>query len=128
MKDVTAALIVKNDTIFLAKRKSGQHLESMWEFPGGKLEAGEGPEECLARELSEEFGITATIGNFFKESLYEYEKGVIRLLGYFVDDFKGEFNPTVHDEIKWVPFGELLDYPLAPADIPIAEALITEFS
>ena len=128
MKDVTAALMVKGDEIFIAKRKLGQHLESMWEFPGGKIEKGETGEECLMRELEEEFGIKSCVRSFFMESIYHYERGAIRLLAYFVDDLVGEFVPSVHEEVKWVEVGTLLDYDLAPADIPIAEALVAAYT
>lgn len=124
MKDVTAALIIRDNTVFLAQRKIGQYLESMWEFPGGKIEVGETAEGCLARELEEEFGITVQVGCFFMESIYHYVTGAIRLLAYFVDDVSGNFVPTVHDEVRWVEFGKLMEYDLAPADIPIAKALI----
>ena len=54
---VTAAILEKDGRIIIAQRKSSDHLSGKWEFPGGKIEAGESPEECLARELNEEFGI-----------------------------------------------------------------------
>ena len=120
--------MVRGNEIFIAKRKLGQHLESMWEFPGGKIEVDETGEECLARELEEEFGIGAIVRSFFMESIYHYERGAIRLLAYFVDDIVGTFVPTVHEEIKWVEISQLLNYDLAPADIPIAEALVAKYA
>jgi 8-oxo-dGTP diphosphatase len=74
--------------------------------------------------LFEEFGVDAIIANFFMESVYQYDNGSIRLLAYFVADVKGDYVATVHDEIRWVDAKELLEYDLAPADIPIAEELI----
>ena len=124
MKNVTAALMIQDGKIFIARRKIGQHLEALWEFPGGKVESGESPEECLAREIHEEFGVHIEVGTFFMESIYKYDSGAIRLLGYIVDSFHGEFVPTVHDEYSWVKLEALLEYELAPADIPIAQALI----
>jgi mutator protein MutT len=61
-KVVTAAIIRRNGSVLLARRSSGEKLAGFWEFPGGKVEDGETPEECLARELDEELGIQARIG------------------------------------------------------------------
>ncbi len=74
MKRVTAAIIVKKNHIFLAQRPAGDPLAGKWEFPGGSIEPGETPEQCLTRELCEEFGIRATVGRFFCESRYSYPK------------------------------------------------------
>jgi 8-oxo-dGTP diphosphatase len=124
MKDVTAALIVNSGKVFIAKRMIGQHLGNKWEFPGGKVEPGESPEDCLKRELFEELGVDATVSQFFMESVHQYNKGTIRLLAYFISDVIGDYIPTAHEEIQWVEIEDLLDYDLAPADIPIAEGLI----
>lgn len=59
--DVTAAILFRDSKVLIAKRKGGKHLGGKWEFPGGKVEPGETPEECLARELEEEFDIKARI-------------------------------------------------------------------
>ena len=61
---VTAAIIRRPGQILLARRQAGGHLAGHWEFPGGKIEDGEPPEECLARELEEEFGVAAEVGAF----------------------------------------------------------------
>jgi len=83
--DVTAAIIVKDHKAFAARRKQGTHLAGYWEFPGGKLEQGEAPEQCLARELQEEFKITTRIGDFVAESIYDYGSKIVRLLAYQVE-------------------------------------------
>lgn len=82
MIDVTAAIIKRNSKILIAKRSSSSSLPNKWEFPGGKVDAGETPEECLARELYEEFDIIVTVGNFLGESVYEYENKTIRLMAF----------------------------------------------
>lgn len=71
MIDVTAAVIENNSLILSAKRAKGKHLESFWEFPGGKVEPGGTPEECLKRELREEFHIGTEIGEFVAESIFD---------------------------------------------------------
>ena len=123
IKEVTAAIICKNGRILIARRASGENMAGGWEFPGGKLEESETPEECLKRELAEEFGVAAQIGGFFCESVYRYPKGTIRLLAYFAEIVRGEISLRVHDQIAWVAAGELRAYGLLPADIPIAEKL-----
>ena len=124
MKRVTAALLVKDGLYLIAKRRAGDPLADLWEFPGGKIEIGETPEECLRREMYEELQIDVEVGEFFCESIYKYEFGVIHLLVYWVS-WKGDFlYPTVHDEIAWVDKQTILTYQFLPADIPIVEKLI----
>jgi|SRR5690554_632907 len=121
--EVTAALIWEKGRVLIAKRAAQDRLINKWEFPGGKTEYGESPEECLKREILEELGIVIEVGEFFAESIYAYPEGPIRLLSYFAFWKSGEVNPEVHEEIKWVEPNELQEYDLAPADIPIAEKL-----
>lgn len=123
MKRVTAALLIKDGLCLIAKRKAEDPLANLWEFPGGKIEIGETPEECLKREMCEEFQIDVEVGDFFAESIYDYKTGIIQLLVYWVS-WKGDsLYPTVHDEIAWVDKQAILNYKFAPADIPIVEKL-----
>ncbi len=69
---VTCAVIERNNQVLIAKRKRGNPLENKWEFPGGKIEPGETPEECLKREPWEEFGIDASVKDFLCSSSYDY--------------------------------------------------------
>jgi mutator protein MutT len=121
---VTAAIIQKNDLVLSARRKEGLHLAGYWEFPGGKLEDGEQPEECLRRELLEEFGIESEIGACIGESIYHYESKTIRLLGFLTTHVDGEFSLTDHDEIRWLKPDELKELQWAPADVPLVDELI----
>lgn len=123
MKVVTAAIIEQSGRYLLARRAPGQSLEGFWEFPGGKVEAGESPEQCLARELHEELELTVEVGTFFSESIYEYERGAIRLVAYFVKILAGVPTLSVHDQIDWFSKDEAVELNLAPADLPILEAL-----
>ncbi len=119
--DVAAAIIVKDHKVFLARRKPGAHLAGFWEFPGGKLEEGETPEQCLARELLEEFNIQVRVGHFVGESLYDYGAKLIRLLAYEVEHVSGDFELIDHDEMRWLDESELDDVNWAPADIPLVK-------
>jgi 8-oxo-dGTP diphosphatase len=123
MKDVTAALLIKDGRCLIAKRNAGDPLANLWEFPGGKIEAGETPEECLQREMQEEFQIHIEVGHFFAKSIYEYERGTIRLVVYWASWNGDSLYPTVHDEMAWVDKETILDYKFAPADVPIVEKL-----
>ena len=119
--DVTAAIIVKNDKVLAARRRPGIHLAGYWEFPGGKLKDGEAPEDCLARELQEEFHISTKVGPFFGENLYDYGSKLVRLMAYWVEHLSGEFQLIDHDEICWLTLDELNTVEWAPADIPLVE-------
>ena len=120
MINVTAAIMEREGKILIAKRSSTSSLPNKWEFPGGKIETGETPEDCLQRELSEEFEIDVSIGAFFSESIYNYDHGSIRLIAYRVHTDQDIVTLNAHDEVQWVPVQNLLKYDLAPADVPIA--------
>ena len=124
--DVTAAIIWKEDKILIAKRAKGEHLEGLWEFPGGKIDKDETAEQCLQRELFEEFGIETKIGKFVCENFHDYENKQIRLIAFNVLHKSGDFTLNVHDEIKWVLPIDINNYNFAPADIPIVNKLIAE--
>jgi len=119
--DVTAGIIVKNNKVLAARRKVGIHLAGFWEFPGGKLEEGETPEQCLARELQEEFTITTRVGAFVGESVFDYGTKVVRLMAYQVEHLAGDFELIDHDQLRWLALGELNSVEWAPADIPLVE-------
>lgn len=125
MIDVYAAVILNGKKVFLAKRNEHSHQGGLWEFPGGKIEPGESPRVCLERELFEELGVRAFIGEYITESIFKYPEKEIRLLAYFASISE---KPSLreHEAFMWVSFKELLDYPLAPADRPIAQAVITK--
>src|SRR6056297_3596411 len=100
--NVTAAVIVKDGKVLAARRAPGKHLEGYWEFPGGKLEPLETPENCLERELTEEFAIRSKVGAFIAESVYDYGTKIVRLLAFEVEHISGEFKLTDHDELRWL--------------------------
>jgi len=123
MKRVAAAVLVKDGLYLIAKRRAGDSLANLWEFPGGKIELGETPEECLRREMYEELQIDVEVGQFLCDSIYEYEFGTFHLLAYWVSWEKGCLYLAVHDELAWVDKQTILNYQFAPADIPIVEKL-----
>ena len=123
MQTVTGAILAKDGKLLIAKRPTADKLANKWEFPGGKVEDGETPESCLARELAEELGIEVRVGAFLGESIYHYEHGAVRLLAYRTSWEAGNLEPRVHDQIKWVALEELDQYDFAPADVPFVKLL-----
>lgn len=122
--DVTAAVLSHNDNILIARRPPSCHLAGYWEFPGGKIEAGETPEICLKRELYEEFNIIADIHDFITESCFDYGSKQIRLLAYHATYCSGTFTLKDHDKLEWVTLADMKNYQFAPADIPIIDHLL----
>jgi 8-oxo-dGTP diphosphatase len=112
--------------VLLCRRPECDHLAGHWELPGGKIEPGETPEDCLARELLEECSIEAEIGELFAENTHRYPHATIRLLAFRVESWSGELRLHAHDEHRWVPLSEVNELPLAPADVPILTKLRAE--
>ncbi|MFY9505387.1 MAG: 8-oxo-dGTP diphosphatase MutT [Caldicoprobacterales bacterium] len=121
---VTAGIIVDNDRVLITRRAAKESFAGGWEFPGGKIEAGEGPKECLARELKEELAIETEVGDFITLVEHDYKDISISLAAYYCNILKGQIKVSVHDSYKWVKISDLLTYDLLPADIPIAKKLI----
>ncbi|MCT4605659.1 MAG: 8-oxo-dGTP diphosphatase MutT [Marinisporobacter sp.] len=120
---VAGILINENNEILIAKRKKGKHLGGYWEFPGGKIEAGETPEESLIRELKEEMDITIKVKDYFGENIYKYERGTIKLIAYLCEMIEGKIILADHSEYKWVKKENLNQYKMAPADIYFVRCL-----
>jgi 8-oxo-dGTP diphosphatase len=123
VKLVAAAIIIAKGKVLLARRKRGDSHQGYWEFPGGAVEPGETLEECLARELGEELGVEATIGEVVARSECRSVSGALDLVALRAYIGEGEFTLTAHDRVAWVSPRDVGRYRLAPADVPIARAL-----
>ena len=121
---VTAAIIEKEGKILIAKRKAGDDLfAGLWEFPGGKIEEGETPEECIARELKEELDIEVKVGKLISSNKHKYPHGIFELLAYRIKHISGAMILNDHDEIKWVTVDEISNFEFPPANTPIINYL-----
>ena len=121
---VTAAILIKDERILIARRKDTDTLAGKWEFPGGKIEENETPEQCLIREMREEFGIKVAINGFFGENIHRYENETIRLQAYHIVWKGGHFSLNAHAAIRWVSLPQLHEFDFAPADKPLVEKLL----
>ena len=127
MKEVSAAIIIEDGKVLLARRAKGEKLAGYWEFPGGKREEGETIDECLVREIREELSLDIEVVGEFDTSDYKYPGGRIRLIGLLAEIRNGVISKTVHDLVEWIDISSVLDYQLAPADIPLAERLRNDY-
>ena len=98
MKTVTAAIIIRDQKVLLTRRGPSEKLAGYWEFPGGKVEDGEALQECLGRELFEELGVAAVIGEVMAESEYHYDHGSFLLVGMYANLLSDGITLTVHDK------------------------------
>lgn len=114
---VVAALILRGKEVFICQRKAGTAMGLQWEFPGGKIEAGESPEEALRRELEEELGIQARIGPYIAEVQHNYRNGgSIHLRFFAVHHFEGEIQNRVFEDMRWAELRDLPAYNFLAAD------------
>lgn len=123
-KKVIAAVIMNQDKVMIAQRAKKDSLYSKWEFPGGKMEDGETEHQCLKRELHEEFGIDAQVGEYIISSFFEHNTISYEMRVYEVVSFQGSISLFDHQAIKWVTPNELINYDMPDPDRPIVEKLL----
>jgi 8-oxo-dGTP diphosphatase len=117
--EVVGAVLVDGGGILAARRGPDMNLPGMWEFPGGKVEAGETHQEALRRELVEELGCTVEVGGLVAST----DHGHVTLTTYFCTLVDGTPEPTEHSELRWLSPGALAELEWAPADIPTVRLL-----
>ena len=120
---VTAGILEENGRVLIARRRPGKHMGGKWEFPGGKIEPGESPEEALARELSEELAVRVRVGTQICRVFFEGGGVSLELLVYRIEAFEGVPELREHDEIRWVLPEELSAYDLADSDRRVVKAI-----
>jgi len=117
MLRVVAGVIVRDGLILIGQRPPGKSHALEWEFPGGKIEAGESPQQALARELSEELGISASIGPPVTRIRHNYRHGgAVDLQFFTVREFTGEIENHIYQQVRWVKLEDLTTYDFLAAD------------
>ena len=117
-----AAALVDTDTrVLIAQRPRGKSMAGLWEFPGGKVHAGETPEAALVRELKEELGIDVCLTCLapFSFASHAYEDFHLLMPLYLCRTWDGEVTPREGQQIKWVRASRLAGFPMPPADLPL---------
>lgn len=120
-----AALIRSESEILIAQRPLHKNMGGLWEFPGGKLEAGESPEAALQRELQEELGIRVKTEDLLPITFvsHEYDNFHLLMMLYGIYHWQGQLSKNEHEALAWVAASALAAYPMPPADIPLLPAL-----
>jgi 8-oxo-dGTP diphosphatase len=117
VRPVAVALILRGDEVLICQRRPDQPLGSKWEFPGGKMEAGETAEEALRRELKEELGIDATISTQVAHIRHNYRSGgAVDLQFFLVREYSGEVENLIFQDVRWCPLRNLPEYDFVTAD------------
>jgi len=118
---VAAGVLIEGGRVLLTQRKKGSHLAGAWEFPGGKVEAGEDPRDALVRELKEEIGIDVTVSDPVEVTFHAYPEKSVLLLFFAVTRREGSPDPQALDvaAVKWAAGDALDDALFPPADVPI---------
>ena len=121
--DVAAGLVFRDGLLLITQRPPDKHLGGLWEFPGGKLDAGESWEVALQRELHEELGFEAEVGSLFEEVVHHYPEKSVRLRFFRCTVASGEPRPIECAALAWVNPAQLSQYPFPPADAQLIERL-----
>lgn len=121
---VSAGVLRRDGAVLAGQRRADQEHAGKWEFPGGKIEAGETPEQCLERELGEELGIRATVGALLARRHHSYPGGpTVEVWFFAVDRFEGEVDNRIFAQLRWVTSEKLDDLDWLEADRPLLSTL-----
>lgn len=125
---MVAALILRSGgtgtEVLICQRKADQPMSLKWEFPGGKIEPGEGPEAALARELDEELGIAAVIGARVAQVRHKYRNGgAVDLQFFTVREFSGPIQNRIFNDVRWASMESLPQYDFLAADLGLIRDL-----
>ncbi|WP_231490524.1 (deoxy)nucleoside triphosphate pyrophosphohydrolase [Pedobacter sp. Leaf170] len=124
MLEVTCAIIFKDNHVLIAQRSANMILPLKWEFPGGKVEAGESKAACLAREIKEELSLEISIGKGLTDVIHHYSDFSLRLYPFICEYESGELNAIEHMQVKWEKIANLMAYDWAAADVPVVKELM----
>ena len=124
--DVVAAIIKKEDKIFITRRSDGE-FKDMWEFPGGKIEAGESKEDALIREIKEELDLDINNLDYLTTVDYDYPKFHLTMHCFICEICGGSLNLNAHNDAKWALLEELPLQTWVPADVQVVEELLRKY-
>ncbi len=124
--NVVAAIIVRDNKVFATQRGYGEFKDG-WEFPGGKVEPGETPENAIIREISEELDTEIRVDEFLTTVEHDYPTFHLSMKCYLCSVISGSLTLIEHENAKWLNCDELYSVPWLPADIKVVEALIKKY-
>jgi len=125
----TGAIILRDECILIAQRKKSGTIEGLWEFPGGKVEYAESPEECLVREIKEELDCRISIVGLYDVSSHVYpDRRHFVILFYRCKLEEGIPKLLDHNKVKWAGIEELVDYEFVAADRKVVKRIVEEMS
>ena len=124
--DVVAALIWEGDKFLICQRPAHKARGLLWEFVGGKLEAGESRQQALVRECREELAVEISVGDVFMEVLHEYPDLLVRLTLFHSAIVSGTPQMLEHNDIRWITVDQIPAFDFCPADVDILERLQRE--
>ena len=127
MTEVVAALIWREGKFMICQRPASKARGLLWEFVGGKVEAGETPQEALIRECREELDVLLSVGNVFMDVTHKYPDLEVHLTLFHATVASGEPKKLEHNDIRWITPQEIPDYDFCPADVEILQKIKKEF-
>lgn len=123
--EVVAALLCRGQQFLICRRPAHKARAGLYEFPGGKVEADETPQDALSRECREELGIDTIVGCPVADVTHTYPDLTIHLTLYAVTIPNGDPEPLEHDDLRWITASQLNDFPFCPADVAFHEPIRT---
>ncbi len=124
---VVGAVIVRDGLVLCAQRGKGGSLAGLWEFPGGKIEAGESPTAALEREIAEELGCTIEVGTPITTTAHEHEFGTVNLTTFYCRLISGTPTTSEHAALRWLRPADMATIKWAPADVPAVLLIQADF-
>ena len=128
MTEVVAALIWQGEKFMICQRPAHKARGLLWEFVGGKVEAGETPQEALIRECREEIDVLLSVGDVFMDVTHEYPDLTVHLTLFHATIAEGEPQMLEHNDIQWITPEEIPNYDFCPADVEILDRIMQEFN
>lgn len=128
MTEVVAALIWRGEKFMICQRPLHKARGLLWEFVGGKVEAGETPQEALIRECREEIDVLLSVGDVFMDVTHEYPDLTVHLTLFHATIAEGEPKMLEHNDIQWITPKEIPNYDFCPADVEILDRIMQDFN